>query len=534
MNGMLLYLFEGLALIVFGIRFLRKGLDRLFGSRLSSWLATMTKNRWQAFGAGIAAGAVAPSSTALSVLSLQMLQSGRLSAEIMLAVLLGGSVGMTVTAQLLASGVTNASGYLLIVGVVGFQLLHRELYRGIGQCLFALGLLFLGLHEISQSANAVAHDARAQNILSILLTYPAVTLAVAAFVAVVLQSSTAALGLALGLSGGGVFPATAMIPWIIGTNLGLSITSLIVGWKSWDGRRLGTATLLTRLIVAIPFLVFVTAITTALTHLPFSTSRQIAILQTGFNLLVGVWAIPFLGAITRCVHYLVAPQAGDEENRQSEFLDQKALESPSLALAQATRQTQIMADQIGGMLAQYWAAETTRNTDLAKSLQKEEDKIDALNTAICDYLSRIGEGMSQEDTQWQFTLLGFANELESVGDVIDKNLCDSIIKRAAELVTFTSAELDILKQVHDTVTKRLQVAAGFLSWRDTDSAREFLEGKEKFTEWCHKLEREHFQRLKTRDPATLGSSAYFLDVLNSYRRINSHVSSIGYAFERST
>jgi phosphate:Na+ symporter len=83
---MLLYLLEGLALIVFGIRFLRKGLDRLFGSRLSSWLSTMTQNRWKAFGAGVAAGTVAPSSTALSVLSLQMLHTGRLSPDKMLAI----------------------------------------------------------------------------------------------------------------------------------------------------------------------------------------------------------------------------------------------------------------------------------------------------------------------------------------------------------------------------------------------------------------------------------------------------------------
>jgi phosphate:Na+ symporter len=527
---MLLYLLEGLALIVFGTRFLRKGLDRLFGSRLSSWLAAMTKNRWQAFGAGIAAGTVAPSSTALSVLSLQMLHSKRLNAEIMLAVLLGGNVGMTITAQLLASGVTNASGYLLIVGVIGFQILRRELYRGIGQCLFALGLLFLGLHEISQAANAIAHDAEAQNILSTSLTSPVMTLAAAAVIAVVLQSSTATVGLALGLLGGGVFPAVAMIPWVIGTNIGVSITSLIVGWQSRDGRQLGAASLFTRIAVAIPVFLAATAITSAISHSSFSPSRQFVVLQTGFNLLVGVLAVPFLGAITRSVHYLIKPQLGESSGTQTDFLDQKALESPSLALAQATRQLQVMADQIRSMLDQYWAAETTRNTDLAKTLQREEDKIDTFNTRICDYLSRISDGMSQEDTQWQFTLLGFANELESVGDVIDKNLCDSIIKRAGELVVFTPAELEILHQVHDAVTKRLQVAIGFLSWRDTDAAKEFLDGKERFNEWCHKLEREHFQRLKTRDPATLGSSAYFLDVLNSFRRINSHVSSIGYAF----
>jgi phosphate:Na+ symporter len=146
------------------------------------------------------------------------------------------------------------------------------------------------------------------------------------------------------------------------------------------------------------------------------------------------------------------------------------------------------------------------------------------------YLSRIGEGMSQQDTQWQFTLLAFANELESVGDIIDKHLCDSLLKRAAELVVFSQTESDILRQLHEAIGKRLQVAAGFLSWRDTDSAKGFLASKESFNEWCRQLEKEHFQRLRTRDTGTLASSAYFLDMLNSYRRINSHISSIGYAF----
>ena len=139
--------------------------------------------------------------------------------------------------------------------------------------------------------------------------------------------------------------------------------------------------------------------------------------------------------------------------------------------------------------------------------------------------------MSQDDTQWQFTLLAFANELESVGDIIDKNLSDSVIKRATELVVFSSMESAILRKVYETVSKRLQIVAiGFGVEGDTGSAKEFLAGKEMFNDWCRVLEKEHFQRLTSREPATVASSAYFLDILNSFRRINSHISSIGYAF----
>ncbi len=378
---MLLYIFEGLALIIFGIRFLRKGLDRLFGSRLSLWLVSMTKNRWEAFGAGIAAGTVAPSSTALSVLSLQMLHTGRLDPQRMLAVLLGGGVGMTITVQLLASGVTNASGYLLISGVIGFQFFHREIYRGVGQCLFALGLLFLGLHEIGQAASSMANDQRTRDLLAMTFNSPGLTLVTASLLAVLLQSSTATIGLALGLMAGGVFPPSTMVPWVVGTNIGVSLTSLLVGWRSWDGRRLGAASLFARAVVAMPAFLLAGWLTATAADLPFSPSRQLVLMQTGFNLVVGLFAVPFLGPLTRVIDFLVAPQPGDEIEKPDIFLDRKALDSPSLALAQATRQTLLMADQIGSMLSQYWNAEKTRNTDLAKRIQHEENKIDEFNTA---------------------------------------------------------------------------------------------------------------------------------------------------------
>jgi phosphate:Na+ symporter len=353
----------------------------------------------------------------------------------------------------------------------------------------------------------------------------------AALIAVLLQSSTATIGLAIGLAAGGVFSNASEIPWIVGTNLGVSLTSLLVGWKSWDGRRLGAATLAARLVIAIPLILLANPILAGLSHMPLSPIQRIAFLQTGFNLIVGLCAIPFLGPIIVGVRYFVAPQPGTEAPKEQKFLDEAALSSPSMALAQATRQIQLMADMVGTILDQYWIAETTRNTDLAKRIQSQDVKIDALNTDLNHYLSRIGEGMSPEDTEWQFTLLAFANELESVGDIIDKHLCDSVLRRAAELVPFSPSDQEILAAVQAKLVKRFQRATAFLSWRDKEAAKEFLDDKEKFNEECRLLEKDHFHRLRTRDHITLGSSPYFLDILNSFRRINSHISSIAYSFE---
>src|SRR6516165_7048357 len=121
----LLNIATGVILILLGMRYVRKGLDRLFGSHLIDWLQGMTKNRYQAFLAGTVAGVMAPSSSAIAMLSVQMLNQSALTAGRMLAVVLGANVGITVSVQLLAFRLQGYSGLFMVLGGVGFLFLKR-------------------------------------------------------------------------------------------------------------------------------------------------------------------------------------------------------------------------------------------------------------------------------------------------------------------------------------------------------------------------------------------------------------------------
>src|ERR1700691_2214165 len=127
----LIKLAAGLALILFGVRFLRKGLDRLMGGRLIIWLERATGTRLRAMSAGAIAGVLAPSSTGLSLLTAQVLGNGKTSTEKLLAVLIGANVGMTVLANVAALQVGNYAGVLLLLGVIGFQFATAEQVRGV-------------------------------------------------------------------------------------------------------------------------------------------------------------------------------------------------------------------------------------------------------------------------------------------------------------------------------------------------------------------------------------------------------------------
>ncbi|MGH8048250.1 MAG: Na/Pi cotransporter family protein [Chthoniobacterales bacterium] len=520
----------GIALILFGIRFLRKGLDRLFGGRLVAWISRMTERRWKAFGAGIVVGTLAPSSTALSLITLQMVNTGQLTTQRMLAVLLGANVGMTVMVQLLAFHAQDLAAFFIVAGVIGFQFLHREKLRGVGQCLLSLGFVFLAMQLIGSGAAALSTNPASGDWIHLFAGHPLLIFLFVAGFTIFVQSSTASIGFAIALSGSGLFGSELLIPWVLGTNIGVSLTSFAAGWGSIEGRRLAMASLLVRIAVAAPFL-FIPPLAQALTNLiPDSPGHELAMFHTGFNLLAGLIGVPLIGPLTRLVKAMIVPrETASGLPSTATYLDPQALESPSLALANATRETLAMADGVKAMLEYFWKGYSARDLMLMQRVQQEDDRVDTSYRGIKDYLSRIQEGMSEEEKRWQLALFTFSNELESVGDLIEKNLCDLLRKQTADGTYLPDPDYFALLELHEKVLARFNVAISLLGNRGTAQAKAFLAGKESLNEWCREAQRAHYARLQS-GGGQLAASAYFLDLLDGFRRINSHISAIGYAF----
>jgi phosphate:Na+ symporter len=257
--------------------------------------------------------------------------------------------------------------------------------------------------------------------------------------------------------------------------------------------------------------------------------------HTGFNLLAGLIAIPLIGPLTRLVEFMIVPrETATGLPAAATYLDPQALESPSLALANATRETLLMADGVKAMLQYFWKGYSERDLMLMQRVQQEDDRVDSSYRGIKDYLSRIQEGLSDEEKRWQLALFTFSNELESVGDLIEKNLCDLLRKQTADGTYLPDPDYFALLELHEKVLARFNVAISLLGNRGPAQAKAFLAGKENLNEWCRQAQRAHYERLRTSGAGQLAASAYFLDLLDGFRRINSHISAIGYAFAPTT
>ena len=521
-----------IALILFGIRFLRKGLDRLAGDRMHHWVESMQQNRATALLAGFAFGSVAPSSTAQTLFSLQLLNAGRIAADRVVIFLLGANIGITITVQLISFRIFDYYSLFLILGLLGFQFGRVETIRGIGQSILGLGFIFLAMTLTSASARQLAGNADFETVLNVATHYRLALVLFAALATMLMQSSTASIGLTLALGEAGAVDLPMMVAVVIGTNLGLGLTSLVAGWRSWEGRRLALANLLLKCLVAGGMLLAFDPLVSTLAGFGGSLARHSANLHTAFNLIAALIGIAGAGLLSGWLERLIRPApAAAPVGAASSHLDLRALEHPAFALANASREILRQADEIRAMLAGCWAAYQQGSAELARQVRLRDDRVDEMNSAIKQYLSLIpAEELNPRDSELRFGLLHFASQLESIGDIIDRDLCAQVLKHCERPKPLPPEDAADVAEMQRRVERRLDMAISVLTTRERHLARQFLRDGETLKNWCIDVQKRHYQRLNPNDSDALQFSTYFLDMFNALRRISGHLNSIGHTF----
>lgn len=531
----LLNIAGGIALILFGIRFLRKGLERLLGFGLHAWLKRMSQKPWRAGIAGAGFGTIAPSSTAQTLLALQLVKSGELTREGALAFLLGANAGITVTVQLIALRVFDYYSVFLVAGFIGFQFFRSETIRGIGQSLLGLGLLFLAMTIISAAAAHLAADPEFGTALDLLQNHRVLLVLFAAVFTLLAQSSTAVIGLGLAFAATGKSSLELLVPVVLGANLGVGLTSLAAGYATAAGRALAVANLAIKGGLITAALIFFPQLVAALAASPGDMARQTANLHTAFSLAAVFAGVGLGGLLGRMLEKLVKPTEAEEIAVRpiATHLDPSALAVPVFALANATRETLLLADEVKSMLDGAWRAFNKPSLELARSVQKHDDRVDELHTAIKQYLSQIAtDALTPQESRLQFGLLNFASQLEGIGDIVDKMLCGAAVKQVQQPLALSAADHADLTEFQDRVMRRFDAATTVLATRDLELSREFLSQGDELKEWCISAQKRHYQRLQNvKDAGQLEESARFIDMITAFRRISGLLNTIGHTFQ---
>jgi len=521
----------GVALILFGVRYLRQGLDRLFGPQLGTWAGRMARGRIRAFCSGLGVAVVAPSSTTISMLAVQTVQAGHMTAGQMLAMMFGADVGLTVMVLLIALRVEQVAPLLILIGVLLFQFTRQTRLRGIGQVTLSLGLIFIAIGIIKRGAEPLAASQDFLDLIQIVQRYPIGLAVLAAVLAVAMQSSTATIGLVIGLAAKQAVGLELAVAVVAGANVGIVLTTLIVGWSRVESRRLAVGNLLAKLVIAIAVVAALGPVVWMLERLPGGTDRQVAYAHIGFNVLLAAVCLPLVSPIARLVTFLIpSPPSSQVETFGPRFVSESPPGSVAVAISQSQREIMRVAEIVRSMLEDLWQAIKTNNTQLALRVSERDDQVDLLDTHIKRFLTRLAAlEPSRREAAEQMLQLRYLNQLETIGDTIDKNLSELAIKKAKLRVGFSQEGWAQLDDFHQKVAENMLIAETTFATRDRMLARQLLRHKERISQLDAELRDQHFARLNAGMAQSHESSAIHLDLLTYLKHINSSVSHVAYA-----
>jgi phosphate:Na+ symporter len=529
-------------LLLWGTHMVSTGIERGFGAELRLWLGrTLSRPggraRFFALLAGLAVTAVLQSSTATGLMATSFTASGAIGLAPALAVMLGANVGTTLITQILAFNIAEVAPVLVLIGVVVFRSSNDGRGRNLGRVGIGLGLMLLALGALVHTLEPVETAPALRAVLGSLADEPVLAVLIAAALTWACHSSVAVVLLIGSLAASGVVAPAGSLALVLGANLGSALPPLFEAGSA-TARRLPLGNLLMRAAGCVVVLPFLPQIAGLLAQVEPASARLVVNFHTAFNLALAVLFLPVTDWLAALLVRFLPDPPRPADPAKPIHLEEAALDSASVALANAARETLRMADMFEGMLR--GAIEVFRSGDRhrAADISRTERIMDRLGTAIRRYLADIGNEQPLDDedegARGQEILSAVIN-LEHAGDIIANNLLEFAARRTRRAGGFAPEELDAIGTMHTELVDSLRLGLtvflrGDAALRDARRlvARKRLLRRQE-TE-AAALNIRSLQRGVSRSDAVTATvdTGDFLRIVRDLRRVHSHIAALAY------
>ena len=524
----LVSLLGGGALLLYGIRLVGDGLQRAAGGRLRHLLSTLTGSPLRGLAVGALVTALLQSSSATTVMLVGFASAGVLALRQTIGVILGADVGTTLTVQLLAFNVTSYSLLIVFVGWAA-SAAGRGTVRYVGQAVLGFGLLFLGMKLLADGMAPLRENDLVRQLMLALSGQPIVLIVFAALFTALVHSSAATIGIALAFASQGLLGLEGAIPIIFGANIGTAATAALASvGASVEATRVAAAHASFKLLGVVLFLTFIPQLASLIAGTAPDAPRQIANAHTVFNVVLALVFLPgarvAADVITRMIPERAAPQVG------AIYLDPHILDTPALALGQATREVLRMADLVLTSLRQTIEVFRRDNEDLLREVVRRDDQIDRLEEDIKQYLTKLRvQTLNEDQAHRELALLFVITDLEAIGDVIDKNLMELAEKKRRGGHRFSEQGWSEIVGLHAKVVENLELAIAAFAAQDRSLAEKAIRHKANINVLEREYRQTHIGRLHQGLAESIDTSSIHLDVLANLKRVNSLATNVAYA-----
>ena len=526
----LLNLLSAVALLIWGTHIVRTGILRVYGSNLRRVLSQNMSKRPLAFVAGILVTAMVQSSNATAMLVTSFVGQGLMTLTPALAIMLGADVGTALMARVLTFDLSWLSPLLIFLGVIYFLSRKQTRAGQLGRVGIGLGLIILALQLIVEAAAPITQAQGVKVLFASLTGDILLDALVGALFALISYSSLAAVLLTATLAGAELISLPVAIGLVIGANIGSGLLAFLsTSMQNAAGRQVALGSLLYKLIGLILIIPVLDPLVKWMDTLTFSAQELVIGFHLLYNSLRCLIMLPTVTPMARLCSWLLPERAETNGRARPRHLDPAALGTPSLALANAVRETLRVGDLIDNMLEAMQGVLRGTQTAMTQQVRSLGEDVEALNNAIKLYLAQMPrEDLSGQDSKRWAEIIELAINLKLASDLIERMLRKVQEQKTSQRREFSDVGLEELAGLHGQLIANLRLGLSVFLSADPESARQLLREKRRFRAQERRLAHAHVSRLQRRVVQSIETSALHLELIADMKRLNSLFCSSAY------
>jgi len=517
----------GLGIFLFGIKFMSDGLQKTAGDRMRSLIAKYTSNPLLGVLVGIVVTGLIQSSSGTTVLTIGLINAGLLTLRQAIGIIFGANIGTTVTAFIIGINIEDYALPIIGVGAVFLFFLKKKWHQYVGQIIFGFGALFLGLSTMSGGLKPLQDLEFFTEFIAEMADTPLLGIVVGTIFTVVVQSSSATIGILQTIADEGMIDLYGALPVLFGDNIGTTVTAVLAAiGTTVAAKRASLVHVIFNILGTVLFTLALPLVHRAVLWIGEGANirMQIAYAHGLFNIANTVIFLPFIPLLAWLVTKIIPGQMQEIEFR-AKYLDERLLANPSIALGQA--QHEIL--RMGGLALEtlrdaidYFFSRNEKAAGLA--LQKEQ-LVNELDRKITEYMVKIQQNtLTPEESNKASILMQTINDIERIGDHAENivELAEYRINHKVEFSEDAEKDLnDMLKLTEETVSKALHA----LEHHDLQAAEDVLASESELDRMEKLYRKAHIQRLN-QGFCSGQSGAVYIDMLSNLERIGDHSKNI--------
>jgi phosphate:Na+ symporter len=529
----------GMAFFLFAIKYMSDGLQSIAGNRLRQWLEKGTKTPVRGVFSGMLVTALIQSSSATTVLTVGLVNSGLMTLRQAIGIIMGANIGTTITAYLIGFRLENYALPFAIAGIILLFFSKNKRLNTFGQVLFGFGMLFYGMEVMGKGLKPLRDLPVFINAMINIENHSLMGVIIGTVFTGIVQSSSATIGVLQELAYQGAITYKQAVPILFGDNIGTTVTALLASiGTSVAARRaalthcmfnvIGTAIFLPLFLLGI-FPEIVRLFTNYIyifipgfegTWETLNIKMQIAQTHGVFNVSNTLLQIPFVSLLAALVSKIIP---GEEVTFAIEpkYLEPRLLANPPVALGQAGREVLRMANIAKESFEHAVTYFFTGLENEAKMVDSLENIIDNLQKRITDYIVKISEKkLSLEQSNYAYIYIQAVNDIERVGDHTT-NIVELTQAKNEQGIRFSLEALADMRKMIDKTAETYELALKSMEENDHELARKVVENDDIIDQMEKDFRRAHINRLNE-GICSGDAGAIYIDILSNLERIGDH------------